>query len=72
MDFVLDTNILVYFVRNDEYIRQLESQFLLFSSNNSTFISIVSVGEIRSLAYQFGWGEGKLKRMNYSRYLKQS
>lgn len=65
MDFVLDTNILVYFVRNDEYIRQLDSQYSLFSSNNATFISIVSVGEIRSLAYQFGWGEGKLKRMNY-------
>ncbi len=65
MDFVLDTNILVYFVRNDEYIRQLENQFSLFSPNNSTFISIVSVGEIRSLAYQFGWGEAKLKRMNY-------
>jgi tRNA(fMet)-specific endonuclease VapC len=65
MDFVLDTNILVYFVRSDEYIRQLESQFSLFSSNNATFIFVVSVGEIRSLAYQFDWGEGKLKRMNY-------
>ena len=65
MDFVLDTNILVYFVRNDAYICQLETQFSLFSSNNSTFISVVSVGEIRSLAYQFGWGEAKLKRMNY-------
>lgn len=65
MDFVLDTNILVYFVRSDEYIRQLESQYSLFSSDNATFISIVSVGEIRSLAFQFGWGEAKRKRMNY-------
>ena len=65
MDFVLDTNILVYFVRSDEYIRQLDSQFSLFSSDNAAFISIVSVGEIRSLAYQFGWGESKLKRMSY-------
>jgi tRNA(fMet)-specific endonuclease VapC len=65
MDFVLDTNILVYFVRNDAYIRQLDNQYSLFSANNATFISIVSVGEIRSLAHQFSWGEGKLKRMNY-------
>jgi tRNA(fMet)-specific endonuclease VapC len=65
MDFVLDTNILVYFVRSDEYIRQLDSQFSLFSSNNSTFISIVSVGEIRSLAHQFSWGKSKRDRMNY-------
>ena len=65
MDYILDTNILVHFIRNDEYIRQLERQFSLFSSNNSAFMSIVSVGEIRSLAYQFSWGEAKLKRLNY-------
>jgi tRNA(fMet)-specific endonuclease VapC len=64
MDFVLDTNILVHFIRNDAYIRQLDNQFNLFSANNATFISIVSVGEIRSLAHQFAWGESKLKRMN--------
>ena len=65
MDYILDTNILVHFIRNDEYIRQLENKFSLFSSGNSVFISIVSVGEIRSLAYQFNWGEAKLKRLNY-------
>jgi tRNA(fMet)-specific endonuclease VapC len=64
MDFILDTNVLVYFIRNDAYIRQLDNQFNLFSANNATFISIVSVGEIRSLAHQFAWGESKLKRMN--------
>ncbi len=58
MDFVLDTNILVYFIRSDKHIQQLEKDFPLFSPENATFISIVSVGEIRSLAYQFGWGKG--------------
>jgi tRNA(fMet)-specific endonuclease VapC len=64
MDFVLDTNILVHFIRSDVYIRQLDDQFGLFSANNANFISIVSVGEIRSLAHQFAWGDNKLKRMN--------
>jgi len=64
MDFVLDTNILVHFVRSDEHIRQIDRQFSLFSGDNSAFISIVSVGEIRSLSFQFGWGENKLNRMN--------
>ncbi|MFK7982664.1 MAG: type II toxin-antitoxin system VapC family toxin [Saprospiraceae bacterium] len=64
MDFVLDTNILVYFIRSDKHIQQLEKEFPLFSPENAAFISIVSVGEIRSLAYQFGWGKGKIKRMN--------
>ncbi len=65
MDFVLDTNILVYFIRNDAYIRQVDQQFSLFSSANSAFISIVSVGEVRSLAFQLGWGANKLARMNH-------
>jgi predicted nucleic acid-binding protein len=64
MDFVLDTNILVYFIRSDEYIQQLNNQFALFSGENFVFVSIVSVGEIRSLAYQFGWGANKLNRTN--------
>ena len=34
MDYILDTNILVHFIRNDEYIRQLENKFSLFSSGN--------------------------------------
>ncbi len=54
MDFVLDTNVLVHFVRSDVYIQQIDRQFSLFSGDNAAFISIVSVGEIRSLAFQFG------------------
>ncbi len=65
MNFVLDTNVLVYFVRSDEHIQKIDRQFSLFSSNNAAFISIVSVGEIRSLAFQFGWGENKLTRMSH-------
>jgi tRNA(fMet)-specific endonuclease VapC len=65
MDFILDTNILVHFVRSDVHIHQLDAQFALFSAENAVFTSIVSVGEIRSLAYQFEWGEGKLKRLDY-------
>jgi len=51
MDFVLDTNILVHFIRSDTYIRQLDERFSLFSPENAAFISLVSVGEIRSLAF---------------------
>ena len=56
---------LVHFVRSDVHIRQIDRQFSLFSEDNAAFISIVSVGEIRSLAFQFGWGTSKLTRMNH-------
>lgn len=65
MDYVLDTNILVHFVRSNEHILHLDKQFSLFAEGNAAFVSIVSVGEIRSLAYQFGWGESKMSRMNH-------
>ncbi len=63
MDFILDTNILVYFVRDDGYIRQVEEKFPLFLPGNFAFISIVSAGEIRALAYKFSWGDSKRKRL---------
>lgn len=65
MDFVLDTNILVHFVRSDAHIRQLGEQYPLFAPENAAFISLVSVGEIRSLAFQFNWGKEKIQRMNH-------
>jgi tRNA(fMet)-specific endonuclease VapC len=65
MDFVLDTNILVHFIRNDSFIRQVDAKYSLFAENNAAFISIVSVGEIRSLAFQFNWGQSKITRMNH-------
>ncbi len=65
MDFVLDTNILVHFVRSDTHIHHVAEQFALFSPGNTAFISIVSVGEIRSLAFQFRWGKEKIERMNH-------
>lgn len=64
MNFVLDTNILVHFVRSDVHVAQLEQSFSLFATENNTLISIVTVGEIRSLAFQFGWGLEKMNRMN--------
>ncbi len=41
-----------------------ERKFSLFATDNNTLVSIVTVGEIRSLAFQFGWGVEKMDRMN--------
>lgn len=65
MDFILDTNVLVHFVRSNDHIRTIEERFSIFSPENSVFVSIVSIGEIKSLAFQFQWGKPKIDRMNY-------
>lgn len=62
--YVLDTNILVGYIRAANYASYVEKKFQLFSSENISLISIVTVGEIKSLAYQFGWGHKRIEFMN--------
>jgi predicted nucleic acid-binding protein len=55
--YVLDTNILVLAVRKAEIWQKVRATLSLNSSN--MLISIVSQGELYSLADQFGWGNSK-------------
>jgi tRNA(fMet)-specific endonuclease VapC len=59
--FVLDTGIILGYVRAAGYAEYVEKKFGLFSPPNIPLISVVSKGEIYSLAIQFNWGAGKLK-----------
>ena len=61
MKYLLDTNILINAVRNTPLFESIETDLNLFSPNNSTHISTVSVGEIYSLALRNKWGQ---KRKN--------
>jgi tRNA(fMet)-specific endonuclease VapC len=56
---LLDTNILLALIRNKEFGRQISLQFGLKDTAHRPLISIVTVGEIWSLADQFGFGEAK-------------
>lgn len=58
--FLLDTNILLGYIRASSYAAYVEKKFQLFNPINISVISVVSIGEIKSLAYQFGWREKKL------------
>ena len=61
--FLLDTNILVGYIRAANYAAYIEKKFQLFNPENISVISVVSIGEIKSLAYQFGWREKKITAM---------
>jgi len=62
MNYVYDTNILVYKIREHQSIETLEEQINLDDSHLK-IISIVTKGEMESLAVQFGWGEKKLEKL---------
>ena len=57
--FVLDTGIILGYVRGAGYAEYVEKKYRLFSPPNIPLISIVSKGEIYSLAVQRDWGDGK-------------
>ncbi len=51
--YLLDTNVLVAYIRAGPLGKWIESQYQLLSSPDKPTISIVSEGEVRSLAKQF-------------------
>lgn len=64
MDYILDTNIVVIYVRANKAARNLEKDLELFAQQNNLVISAVTVGEVRSLALQNKWGDRKVERLN--------
>jgi tRNA(fMet)-specific endonuclease VapC len=57
--YLLYKGILLGFIRGSEYAKYAEGKYQLFDLRNEIYISVISVGEILSLAIQFDWGEAK-------------
>jgi tRNA(fMet)-specific endonuclease VapC len=61
--FVLDTGVILGYIRAAGYADYIEKKYAPFTPPNIPLISVVSKGEIYSLAKQFGWAGGKLKAL---------
>ncbi len=61
--YFLDTGILLGYIRGSGYAEYVEHQFKLMEASSIPLISIVTVGEIYSLAEQFHWGEKKKRSL---------
>lgn len=64
LDCILDTNILLHYIREDVLSLGLEKRYSLLRRIREPLISVVSEGEIRSLALQFGWGPKRVDRLD--------
>lgn len=62
--FVLDTGVVLGYIRAAGYAEYVEKKYAPFAPPNTPLISVVSKGEIYSLAKQFGWAGGKLKALD--------
>lgn len=63
MNYLLDTNILVYYLTKPQVLFDFEKQYQPFSNQNVALISIVTEAEMKSLAIQRGWGEKKKQQL---------
>lgn len=63
--YILDTNVLVHLIRGDALWERLRKTHQLLLADPRPLISVVTVGELRSLAIQFNWGTEKIDQLVY-------
>lgn len=61
MDYIWDTSILLHQIRQSSSFTNWNQQFNFFQRGNRNFISIVTEGEIYSIAIQRNWKQAKLQ-----------
>jgi len=66
MNYLLDTNILIAYLRSNDLAQRLESDLNLLNPANTLIISVVSIGEIKSIAIKNKWGQQKQKALKSS------
>lgn len=61
--YLLDTNILVHLVRGDALGQRIQATYAPLMAERRPLISVVTDGELRSLTYQFDWGNERLEQV---------
>jgi predicted nucleic acid-binding protein len=64
MIFVLDTNILIHWIRQTPGVQESLNRIGTFNRNNYMNISIVSVAELKTFAQRNNWGTSKMNTLN--------
>ncbi|MEZ0610695.1 type II toxin-antitoxin system VapC family toxin [Fibrella sp. WM1] len=60
MIYLLDTNIIILNLQKKPLAYQIRDELGLSSDTNDVYLSVVSIGEIRSLGLQNKWGDTRL------------
>jgi tRNA(fMet)-specific endonuclease VapC len=62
--YLLDTGLLLGHIRGADYADLAERRYSLSQPPNVSLVSVVTKGEIYSLAIQFNWGERKKQELD--------
>ena len=63
--YLLDTNILIHYVRRDALGQRMEATYGLLTAPLPPRISIVTEGEARAFALQNRWGAAKISQLTF-------
>ena len=63
MNFLLDTNIILAYLRESKLAARIDEQIESFSSTNRAFVSVVTLAETKTIALMNGWGKRRTDRM---------
>lgn len=61
MEYILDTNLILAYIRQSKFTTYLDRKHAPLSNQNTPIISVVSIGEIKSLGIRNQWGFKKLQ-----------
>lgn len=63
MKYILDTNILLIYLKHNSIRSQIEESYSPFSIQNIPIVSTVCLGELESIAMRNNWGYKRMKSM---------
>ena len=63
MDYLLDTNIIITYGRDNQYTQEIEREYELFSDSNQLYVSIVVLGELDAFIKKNKLGPTKIDRI---------
>jgi len=64
MDYLLDTNIVVIYSRDNAVAKKIEAEYQIFNKDNRLAISTISLGEINAITKKLQLGERRKNKIN--------
>lgn len=63
MNYILDTNIIIIYSRDNQIAREIEKRYSIFNGEGDLYISIVTLGELDSFIKQNNIGDRKVNKI---------
>lgn len=63
MNYILDTNLVLIYLRANNLTQKIETDLQLLSNNNNLVVSVVTVGELKAISKKNKWGKRRIMEL---------